>query len=196
MNTKTVLSNFFVEPKKEVGREVLTIPNLITSIGIILIGIYVVQVYLDLLLIIAPVTLFLAGATDLLDGVFARALDQHTRPGKFLDFSRDKLLIGGLCFGILWTNGPSLMLPMGIWIGCEVILFARDLLCTLNESMQTHIIGKMGQAITLLCVGGFLAQEYWLSFDIIPLPALLWTIAVTAAMNCIFVCSFTLLFRS
>lgn len=190
MNTKAIVSEFFVEPEVNVDNKIYTIPNIVTFLGIVLVFVYIFQIYLDLFLFFAPVTIFLVGATDLFDGLLARKLNKHTKLGKFIDSLRDKLLTGGLCFSIICLN-DGVFLPIIIWISCEIILLGRDLLCFKKESMQTHSFSKIGQAITLLCVGLFLIQQFWLSCFFLSLNLLLWTIAITAIVNCILICSFS-----
>lgn len=190
MNARSLVSEFFVEPETNAVSEVCTIPNLITFLGIILVFVYVSQIFLDIFLFLAPITIFLVGTTDLFDGFLARKLNKHTKIGKFLDSFRDKLLTAGLCFSIFWLN-KGVLTPIIIWISCEIILLGRDLLCFKKESMQTHSFSKIGQAITLLCVGLFLIQQFWLSCFFLSLNLLLWTIAITAIVNCILICSFS-----
>lgn len=190
MNTRSLIEEFFVEPETNAGKEIYTIPNLITFMGIILIIVYIFQIYLGLFLFLAPITMVLVGTTDLFDGLIARKLNQHTKIGKILDFLRDKILIAGLCFSVIWLN-EDVFLPIILWVSCEIILLGRDIICFKKENMQIHSFSKARQAVTLLSVETILIQQFWISFFFFSLNFLLWAIAVITIINCVVICSFS-----
>lgn len=70
----------------------MNIPNLITMLRIILVPVIVIFL-IDGQLLPALLVFLLAGIGDGLDGFFARALNQQTRLGAFLDPLADKLLL-------------------------------------------------------------------------------------------------------
>lgn len=70
----------------------MTIPNLITSLRIILVPIFVIYILNDEFLP-AMVIFGLAGLSDGADGLIARVFEQKSRLGSFLDPLADKMLL-------------------------------------------------------------------------------------------------------
>ncbi|MBM3293447.1 MAG: CDP-alcohol phosphatidyltransferase family protein [Candidatus Aminicenantes bacterium] len=68
---------------------------------------------------------FVAGMTDLLDGLAARACRQRSRLGTYLDPAGDKLLMAA---SYIVLSLPSLAQPNVIPLWLTVLVFARDLL--------------------------------------------------------------------
>ena len=77
---------------------IITIPNIITSAGLALIGIYVYGFLVSSRWILMT-SVFLSGCSDLLDGETARRLQQKTRLGEFLDRFGT-----GSCFWRFWRT--------------------------------------------------------------------------------------------
>ena len=81
--------------------QIFKIPNLITSLRILIIIPYIIF-FLNDNYILAVVMLLLSGLSDLLDGIVARKFDQITELGKVLDPVADKLtllaVVVSLCF--------------------------------------------------------------------------------------------------
>lgn len=184
---ESLVKEFIPEPEKQnVKRGLCTLPNLITILGILFSWVYLIQIVTNWLIFLAPVSIAFVGTSDLLDGLCARKLNKHTFSGKFLDYLRDKSLVFVLCFSIIWLNGNA-VLPVLIWAFCETFLLIRDIVTTARGSMGVHTINKIGQAAIFLGVGVFLVQQFWLTFTIIELPFILWSIVIIALLNCIFV---------
>lgn len=123
---------------------VLTIPNLVTLGGILLVFSYVVfYVYGANRWLIFSV-LFLAGLSDLLDGFLARRLGQSTNLGIIIDLARDRLLL----LAIL----GHITLLIGFRAQIAVIIFLETLIATLNiygfldsSVRSAHRVGKIRQ---------------------------------------------------
>ncbi len=94
-----------------------TIPNLLTLSRIALSPVFVV-LYLAGSARAALAVFAVAAATDVLDGLAARALDQRSRLGTLLDPVADKVLEASALFA-LWGRGQ---LPL--WLGALVV--SRD----------------------------------------------------------------------
>lgn len=101
----------------------MTIPNLITSIRIILVPIFVIYLINDELLP-ALVVFILAGLSDGVDGLVARLFDQKSKLGSYLDPLADKILLV-TAFVVLATM--ELVPP---WL--TVIVISRDILILLG----------------------------------------------------------------
>lgn len=75
----------------------LTIPTVITLIGLLCILIYILQFSFNIFVTFIPLTVFLAVLSDLADGPLARKLNQQTHAGKLIDSLRDRtILIAGV----------------------------------------------------------------------------------------------------
>ncbi len=97
---------------------VLTLPNLLTLVRIALAPVFLwLYVAGDARLALA--VFVAAAATDLLDGLAARALDQHSRLGAFLDPIADKFLLACGLFALAARGQIPWWLP--------VLVVTRDL---------------------------------------------------------------------
>jgi cardiolipin synthase len=96
---------------------ILTIPNIITSIGICLLIPYIWSFLTDGNRWVMFGSIFFAGFSDLIDGFAARKLKQKTRIGAVIDTSRDKLLLFAILWHFFWIQGIS-----AVWGWCGIIL--------------------------------------------------------------------------
>ncbi len=97
---------------------VLTLPNALTGLRFVLAVVFLV-LYARGDTVRALAAFAAAAATDVLDGLAARVLDQHSRLGAFLDPIADKFLAACALFA-LWERGR---LPL--WLPLFVV--SRDL---------------------------------------------------------------------
>ncbi|MCB7137542.1 CDP-alcohol phosphatidyltransferase family protein [Cellulosimicrobium marinum] len=106
-------------PGQQVSSRVLTVPNVISFLRLLLVPVFA-------LLIVAGhdvwalVVLAVSGASDWLDGVLARRLDQVSRVGQMLDPAADRLFILVTLLGLAWRD----IIP--VWL--VVVIVARDVL--------------------------------------------------------------------
>ena len=105
----------------------MTIPNLLTLLRILLIPVFVTQLYYGYF-DWALATFFLAGASDAVDGLIARAFNQSSELGKALDPIADKLMM--ITAFVVLAMPPlvpaSKHLPVPFWLTAGVI--TRDVL--------------------------------------------------------------------
>jgi len=110
------------------GSKFFNVPNVLTSLRVLLIPFFVAMMVqkkaFEALLII-----LVAGATDVLDGLAARATRQKTRVGAFLDPAADKLLMTA-CFIVLAL--PKLSTPNCIPLWLTVVVIGRDVAIALG----------------------------------------------------------------
>jgi cardiolipin synthase len=104
--------------------DVLTIPNLLSIFRILLVPIFLWSL-LNHLPFEALLIFFIAGITDLLDGLAARAWHQRSKLGLVLDPAADKLLMATsfIALAIPSLGRPN---PLPLWLSATVIF--RDLL--------------------------------------------------------------------
>lgn len=120
-------------------KEVFTISNMLSLLRLLIsIPVFIVlgklgnspeaRIYLIALFI-------LAGATDFLDGYFARKLNQITEFGKIIDPLADKILVGVIVLRLYWLN----LIP-GYYFYCVV---GRDILIFLGGIWISKKIGRV-----------------------------------------------------
>ena len=103
----------------------------------------------------------LAGFTDLLDGVVARATGADTRMGQLLDPVADKVLLSGVFVGLAWIGSVPLWL-VGIVFGRDVLLILSSLfamLFTTYSNLKPNLLGKTSTAFQILTAGIFIAAN-------------------------------------
>ena len=143
-----------------------TIPNFVTAIGIFLTIGYAYAFLSHTKNLVLPL-LIAASLTDFLDGLLARALNQRSRVGFFLDPIRDKLLL--LC---IWVNlvviysqdktapfyGQNGVAPLAgiatLEISCLIIIFQKGF------PRPIHWMGKMRGFTHFLCSSIIIASTY------------------------------------
>ncbi len=110
------------------GSGFFNVPNVLTCLRVLLIPFFVAMVVrrkpFEALLII-----LVAGATDVLDGLAARATRRQTKVGAFLDPAADKLMMTA-CFIVLAL--PKLNTPNYIPLWLTVTVIGRDLVIALG----------------------------------------------------------------
>lgn len=137
----------------DTSNRVLTIPNTITLIRIVLIPVFVYLGWHRSYLIKSGILLGFIGATDWLDGFLARRLNQTSVIGKIIDPSADRLLL--IAAGIVAIHLD--LIPL--WI--LIVIFARELIVSavvgiamLVFKTRFDVVGY-GKAGTLLMMFGF-----------------------------------------
>lgn len=125
---------------------VLTVPNALSALRLAGVPVFLVLVLVlrsDTAVIAAVGVLVVAGVTDWLDGVLARALDQTSRLGVLLDPLADRLYIVATLVAFLVRD----VVPW--WVAAIVV--GRDLVLTLtlpvlrrhgHGPLPVHFIGK------------------------------------------------------
>jgi cardiolipin synthase len=131
----------------------MTIPNLITSIRIILVPIFVIYLINDRFLP-ALIVFVLAGLSDGLDGLIARIFNQRSRLGEFLDPLADKILLVS-SFVVLAVRGfvPSWLTV--VVISRDVLILLGVLILFMNRQdiiIRPSLLSKITTCVQLLSV--------------------------------------------
>ncbi len=142
----------------EVGTQIFTVPNLLSFARLILVPVFLVLVITgeDLL---ALVVLIISSATDFLDGLLARSLNQVTRLGQLLDPAADRLFIFAALIGLA-VRGVVPWWLAAIVIGRDVVLLVAGIVLA-NFGfgpLPVHHLGKIATfcllyALPILMVG-------------------------------------------
>jgi cardiolipin synthase (CMP-forming) len=160
-------------------------PNLLTLMRLFIIPFLVIEI-MDGRYRIAFTLFIIAGFSDGLDGLLARALSQRTTLGQYLDPIADKLLLSTL-FLVLTHVG---LVPRYV----TVLVFSRDfgilLISTLLYVTNTlrdfrpSLLGKLNTLVQILGVTLVLVQQVWPSVGQFPLRHdLLRAIAILAPLS-------------
>ena len=134
------------------------IPNLLTTIRIILIPIIIYSFYMPSKITnIIVASLFLgASLTDFFDGYLARALKAQSNFGKCLDPIADKLLVAvSLIMLVNFSNQNSMIVIPAIIIICREIMVSglREFLATINVGVPVTKLAKWKTAILCCSIG-------------------------------------------
>lgn len=144
---------------------VFNIPNLLCLFRIAVIPVMAVLFYYDSATA-AWINVFLfmlAGLSDFLDGIIARATNQTTLLGKFLDSSTDKMLVGVVLFMLVAFERID-----GIWTVLAVIIYLREIFIAGVREFMAHYnvnigISRMGKwklTLQMLAQGFLIAGPY------------------------------------
>ena len=163
--------------QKTFREELMTVPNMLSILRLIL-----VPVFLVLLLsnnsAWALITLVIASATDYLDGLLARVLNQQTRLGQLLDPAADRLYILATLVGLAYTQHIPVWLPFVI-VSRDVLLAATyPRLAKLGYGpLPVHYLGKAGTFALLYAFPLLLMADVWTDARNVILP-LAWAFAI------------------
>jgi phosphatidylglycerophosphate synthase len=138
---------------------VITIPNIVTATGILLLVPYVVCFLTESNRWIMFGALFLAGCSDLFDGLLARLLKQKTRIGEIIDPLRDRLICGAVLANMFYLGGARIIFWITIIVAMELaVLFVNYYR---GEKAGVHLTGKLRQAAHLLICGLVIISHYF-----------------------------------
>lgn len=165
----------------------LNLPNLVTWLRIILIplliGVYYVPedwLSMDAKNSLACGTFIVAALSDWLDGYLARALDQTSAFGAFLDPVADKLIVAAALIVLLQLGRVEMIVAL-IIIGREIAISAlREWMASIGKSKSVAVafVGKLKTTSQMIAIPLLLYQEDL--FGIINVP-LLGTILINVA---------------
>ena len=173
-----------------------TIPNIITTIRVLLVPVFVGVYYIDWQWAhqAGAFIFWFAAVTDWFDGYLARKLKQSTPFGAFLDPVADKLIVSAALLMIAHTYQTT-------WITiAAVILMAREVfVSSLREWMAEHgqretvkvsFVGKAKTMAQMLALIGLLSElEYFMGFPIfwVTLGKILLVIAAALSLWSMFI---------
>ena len=171
----------------------LNIPNLLTWFRILMIPVFVAVFYVpdETLSLhhkhqLSTFIFFLAAITDWLDGYLARALNQGSAFGAFLDPVADKLMVAAALIVLVDLNRINAVIAV-IIIGREITISAlREWMAQLGaaKSVAVSLIGKIKTvsqmvAIPMLlyhdAIGAFRPQQWGTGLILVAAALTLWS---------------------
>jgi CDP-diacylglycerol--glycerol-3-phosphate 3-phosphatidyltransferase len=143
----------------------LNLPNILTSIRVLLIPVMIVVFYLPYYWasFAAAVVFWFAAITDYWDGYLARKMNLMTPFGAFLDPVADKLIVVISLMLVmerdsnLWLTVPALII-----VAREVVISAlREWMAEMNKSADVAVsyVGKAKTLIQMVAITGLLGIE-------------------------------------
>lgn len=132
-----------------------TVPNIVTTIGIIAIVFYIFAfINNETPLLFTALTII--ALSDLFDGFLARKLKQETICGKFLDYLRDRFFQIAVIGNLIWLNQWHSIYGATLIIALELSLIITLLPSVLfKEKSRGHLLLKIKQ-------GSYLASIFYL----------------------------------
>jgi cardiolipin synthase len=164
----------------------LTIPNILTLIRLLLVPCFIAASVRGMFT--AAFVLFVgAAATDILDGMIARRLNQRSRIGALLDPAADKtMMLAGYLFYTL-SNRPLLRIPG--WL--TFLVLVRDfMIVTFAYLLYTRvrvkrfppsIAGKMATLLQAAALGGTIGVNAF-GTVLLPLTQVLFRVALVVTL--------------
>lgn len=176
------------EPKSK--DDVVTIPNIITSLGILFVFAYMAAFLTGVNRWVIILLLVGASMSDVLDGFFARRLRQSTRVGEMMDPFRDRLLLLAILLHMILVVGFSNVI-LGIVFFEILIVLSKILSICRMAPLEVHWVGKLRQLVHVSCGGIFIAKYYFLDLSMMIMPSihkldvesLLWTMVVVSGLT-------------
>ncbi len=167
----------------------MTIPNQLTLLRILLIPVFILVFYLpyENSNVFACGIFILAAVTDILDGYYARKLNQISSLGVFLDPVADKLMVA-VVLVLLVQKNPEIYLaiPAAIIIGREITVSAlREWMAELGARKKVAVsdLGKIKTIIQMVAVGFLIYEESVLGLPVYLIGVILIYIAVLLTLT-------------
>lgn len=145
-------------PKPDEGLErILTVPNLLSSGRLLLIGFFCWLLFGPNDRIFASIVLAVAGATDFVDGYVARRFNQVTTLGKVLDPSADRVVVATGIIAITVAGAVPVWLA-AVVLGRELAVSLAVLVLAALGARRIDVlfIGKAGTFGLMACFPMFL----------------------------------------
>jgi len=142
----------------------MTVPNLITSIRIILTPVFIIYLINDEILP-ALVLFVLAGVSDAADGLIARLFNQKSELGAFLDPLADKILLVAAFVLLSVKNSVPLELTVVV-ISRDILILLGVLILFLNGqdlTIKPSVLSKITTCLQLATVFLVLSVSHFAS---------------------------------
>jgi cardiolipin synthase len=169
------------------ANSIITIPNLLTMLRILLVPVFLVASIQGAFLVAFAIFAF-AAVTDVLDGTIARRLNQRSRLGAILDPVADKgLMVTAFLYYTLASNLPVVRVPG--WL--TFVVFIRDFLIIMFAYMlytrvqvtrfPPSVAGKMSTVLQAITIGAAVASN---GFEprLLPLAQLLFRVSLVVTL--------------
>ena len=151
--------------------KILNIPNKLTILRILLVPFIILCFYLPPAwgMWVAVVLFIVAAVTDTVDGRYARAHDQVTDFGKFMDPIADKLLVNSILV-MLTAQGKVPGVVTILFIAREFVISGLRLVAAgKGVVLAAGTLGKIKTTLQDLALPFLMVSESWIGFKVIGL---------------------------
>ncbi len=162
----------------------LSLPNLLTSLRILLIPVLVLCFYLfplDVRYLASALIFSIASLTDWADGYLARRMGQMTPFGEFLDPVADKLLVAVALIFLVEAHASALLaIPALVIVGREIVVSAlREWMSKYSDQrgVRVSFVAKVKTGFQMTAIIVLLAQGPDLTAPLVILGYLLLYVA-------------------
>lgn len=161
---------------KDYDKRIITIPNILTAIRLLLIPFFVWQ-YLSGKFVAATIIVVVSGVTDVIDGIIARKFNMVSALGKALDPIADKLT--QICVMLCLVRAfPKIWFPLALLIVKEFISGILGLMI-ITRTGTTYSAEWHGKAATVAIYAMTVMHILW---DNIPPAVSLVSIIITVGL--------------
>ena len=133
------------------------------------------NVKIDIFFMILLVVFVLVAFTDMIDGKLARARNEVTTLGKFLDPIADKLLVNSFLIflaAVAFLAPYNKTNPVGITAWCVILMVARDIvvdslrMIAVNKKVviAANMFGKVKTVFQMIAIGVVLVNDFPFAF--------------------------------
>ncbi len=140
-------------PEEQVSDRILTIPNLVTLVRLLGVGVFWWVLLVEENIGLAAGLIFVIGWTDWIDGYLARKLDQVSRLGTALDPIADRLMIASAVIGGMIVDPPVVPLVIGFGLIARELLMGAVALTLLSKGGGTLEVRYLGKVATFILYG-------------------------------------------
>lgn len=144
---------------KDPKDRILTIPNVLSTIRIILVPILVWLYYVKQDNMQTAIVLLLSGATDIADGFIARRFNMSSNLGKIIDPIADKLTQAALLLCLIFEF-PLMLAPLVLLVGKEIIMGYTGVM-VIKKTGKVHGAKWHGKAATVLLYSMMFMHIVW-----------------------------------
>lgn len=134
------------------GKRVLTVPNALSALRLVLVAAFAVLVLDRHAPVAAAALLGLAGVTDFLDGYIARRFAQESALGKMLDPTVDRVLLVTAA-SVIFAAGAVPLVPALIVLAREAVVSIAALVLAACGAHRIEVVfaGKAGTFALMCC---------------------------------------------
>ncbi len=140
-------------PDTQVSDRILTIPNLVTFVRLLGVGVFWWVLLVEENIGLAAGLIFVIGWTDWIDGYLARKLDQVSKLGTALDPIADRLMIASAVIGGMIVDPPVVPLVIGLGLIARELLMGAVALILLSKGGGTLEVRYLGKVATFILYG-------------------------------------------
>lgn len=159
MGVKEKYNNYKIKANQPLSNQIMTIPNILSLVRIVLITPFVVF-FINKQYLVSVILIVVSGLTDWFDGWIARNFNQMSELGKILDPLADKLTLVAVGICMIFLE-PFASIPMGIMVVKDLLMLIGGTIIIKRGIIPPNSkwYGKLGTFMFYLTVGYIVLTE-------------------------------------